>query len=212
MNCRKLVPPVLLALMVSAPQILAAQVDPDSINHRNNCRLAAQVVETGQPPTKKDWALSYIGTCGEGGGEVLAQVLDELRTSNDIERLDEIGHAVAWRLRDGHVYGMAYDIAQDDAASPPARVTAIGLLIGLVYSGAVYSHHQLASGEPGSCISGSLHYQGVEGAPLPEDYSRRILELGEVLERDEAQPTEVRNAALCIWVVHPDAARPGGTQ
>lgn len=32
----------------------------DKTRRRNDCRLADQVIETGQPATKKEWAYGYI--------------------------------------------------------------------------------------------------------------------------------------------------------
>lgn len=46
---------------------LRAQVNPDSVKLRNDCRLAEQVLTTGQPATHRREALTVIGLCGGDG-------------------------------------------------------------------------------------------------------------------------------------------------
>lgn len=44
-----------------------AQANPDSVKLRNDCRLAQQVLTTGQPATHRQEALTIIGLCGREG-------------------------------------------------------------------------------------------------------------------------------------------------
>lgn len=59
-----------LGLLLSAllgltlPSALHAQADPDSVKLRNDCRLAAQVLSTGQPAPHFEDALTTIARCG----------------------------------------------------------------------------------------------------------------------------------------------------
>lgn len=53
---------------------LHAQVKPDSVKLRNDCRLAEQVLTTGQPATHRHEALSVIGLCGREGAGALVSV------------------------------------------------------------------------------------------------------------------------------------------
>jgi hypothetical protein len=56
---------VLVLASFGAPA--SAQVNPDSVKLRNDCRLAAQVLTTGQPAPHRREALSVIGLCGREG-------------------------------------------------------------------------------------------------------------------------------------------------
>ncbi len=57
---------VLLLLLTAASSLGGQQSEvPDSVHHRNNCRLAGQVITTGRPAAHTTWALSYIGACGD---------------------------------------------------------------------------------------------------------------------------------------------------
>ena len=52
-----------LALLVLTPLPGASQADPGAVHHRNDCRLAEQILTQGQPAGKRDWALEIIGSC-----------------------------------------------------------------------------------------------------------------------------------------------------
>ena len=54
-----------LALLLSSTA--QGQANPDSIKLRDDCRLAEQVLSTGQPATHRQDALSIIGHCGREG-------------------------------------------------------------------------------------------------------------------------------------------------
>jgi hypothetical protein len=54
-----------LALLILAPLPAASQADPGVVQHRNDCRLAEQILTQGQPAGKRSWALEIIGSCPE---------------------------------------------------------------------------------------------------------------------------------------------------
>ena len=62
----------LIALLFLVPSAASAQQSrsavPDSVHARNHCRLAGQVVRTGQPATKRAWAWAVLPACGSEGG------------------------------------------------------------------------------------------------------------------------------------------------
>src|SRR5574341_818799 len=51
-----------------------AQVNPDSVKLRNDCRLAEQVLTTGEPATHRQEALTVIGLCGRESVPALLSV------------------------------------------------------------------------------------------------------------------------------------------
>jgi hypothetical protein len=58
-----------LALLVTSTSAASAQADPDSVKHRNNCRLASQVVERAVSDPKRAWAHGYIRLCDDAGAK-----------------------------------------------------------------------------------------------------------------------------------------------
>lgn len=63
----------MLALPLLATAVGAQDSDSSyEARKRNQCRLAVQVIETGQPAPKYEWALSLIRICTEEGGPALA--------------------------------------------------------------------------------------------------------------------------------------------
>ena len=50
---------------------------------RNNCRLASQVIATGNPAPKKNWAYGFIRTCPEAG-DALASAWDTALSAGDL--------------------------------------------------------------------------------------------------------------------------------
>lgn len=190
------------------PLALQAQVRSDSVKHRNECRFATQVVETGHPAPHAEWALGYIVACGTRvHGAVLATALRLLRGETDTVKI-----APFWRnarfLRDGALYDAAVEIAGDRSASVPARVFAILGLIHLTKEG--------RSAGSGNLIGGFYEHQGlrwvrggcartivindlrIDGAPLPADHRARITALARQLRSDESEPLDVQTAAACL--------------
>lgn len=109
------------------PLMASGQANPDSVKNRNDCRLAVQVVTTGHPAVKTDWAMAFVRDCPDLPS-ALARSIRELRSSRDTGVLDRLTAPADW-LRDGSVYGAAYEVLQDRMASPEARVFAIRVLM-----------------------------------------------------------------------------------
>lgn len=125
---------LLLGCVWSMP--VSTQVVPaDSIRHRNDCRLARQVLEHGHPASKRVWALSHFVSCGPEAGLVAANVLSQHRDDEGFSReLDEIVSA-ATSLVDGRMAAAALEIAIDPGAGKAARVQALRLLYAQVRPG-----------------------------------------------------------------------------
>lgn len=196
-------------VLAFAPVAAFAQADPDSVQLRNDCRLAIQVLTTGQPAPKRPWASSFIAACGAEAGGPLADLMRRNRASADTALLNEITRP-AFRLRDGQVFTAAHEIAEDRSASPQARVFAVRTLIWSISPGRWYRYSDLADDASGrtDCI-GDLYtdFEYTEGAALPPDYLQRVLELAERLMKIEEESQAVKNAAICARVVHPHPLR-----
>lgn len=60
-------------LLASSSRSPAQTVDRSAeVHHRNQCRRAAQVIESGHPANRRAWARRYISSCGDQGPVVLA--------------------------------------------------------------------------------------------------------------------------------------------
>lgn len=55
---------------VASPRVVNAQASPDSVQHRNECRLAEQILRTGHPHPHLGDALAILPTCGDIPAEV----------------------------------------------------------------------------------------------------------------------------------------------
>lgn len=92
--------------------------------HRSNCRLAAQVLETGRPDPHREWALRYIGECEGEGAIVLGRLWQTVAGGAEVEPL-------VWsslRLRDARLYQWLRETATDRSRPGPVRIAAMLVL------------------------------------------------------------------------------------
>ena len=204
---------VLLLFCLTGAGCVSAQTVPDSVKQRNDCRLAEQVVRTGHPAPKREWALWEIRRhCGASGGRALADAIREHRTSRDTAWLGELT-SPAIQLRDGAVFAVSAQIARDRSASPEARVFAIRTLIWSLRPGYGITYDDLAGAGEGSggCYSHGpeLHFQPTDGAPLPAGHASEVQAVAEQILLDAAEPAPVRSAARCALLAsrRPSRAR-----
>jgi hypothetical protein len=178
--------PILLAaaaMTLAGVTSAAAQSDrPDEVHLRNDCRLAAQVLDTGQPANRRDWALHTIWLCGEEGPPILARMWSQAKT--DSARAESVLD-LSSRLRDSRIADAATAVARDASSPDAARLAAIILLIRYAdpYSG--LSVRLLAvpdgwtPGRPVRTLSGgrSPHaiYQTGGASPLPAGFSGDVI-------------------------------------
>ena len=118
--------PLGLLLLVGAMPAGAQQSDhPAEVHHRNNCRLAAQVFETGHPHPRYAWAQEYIMNCkDEGPAYFAAQWATVQGDTSELRRI-LMGST---RIRDARVYASLRKTATDRSRPDAVRVAA---LIGL---------------------------------------------------------------------------------
>jgi hypothetical protein len=191
------------------PLRVAGQASPDSVKFRNDCRLATQVVTTGHPAVKTDWAMTIIRECPAVAG-ALARALAGARSSTDTVELTRITNAADW-LRDGSLFAAAYDLLGDRAASHEARIFGVRVLMWAFLPGTEirYSHLvAIVDGDGVPICAGlgpSLHGDLVIGTPLPPDWAPRAQHLGRTIALDPTEPVRVRQAARCLALAIPYA-------
>lgn len=186
---------LLVIMLVSTPTFLRAQEHADSVRHRNNCRLAEQIVSTGNPAPHEEWALSYIGACGlERYGMALASAVRRLRASEDSALLNRYWGVAVW-LDDGSLLDAALDVAGDPGASILARLHAV---LALRHSISTPGRRAtLASLAAGECIAVSVRDDlRLTGRLRPANYEQRLRDMASKLASDPVP--QMRAAAECL--------------
>jgi hypothetical protein len=106
---------------------MAAQAgQANDVQERNDCRLAAQVIRTGNPAPHRDWAYSFITGCAEEGPAV---IVEQWRTQStpDERALQRLMTTSAY-LRTRAVFEAVSAAAADRARGHVIRIHALGML------------------------------------------------------------------------------------
>jgi hypothetical protein len=117
---------VLAALFPAAVPLHAQQSDRAAEVHlRNQCRMAAQVIRTGHPDAKRDWARRQIPSCPEEGPAILAEQWRTLRAdTGQVEWL----RFHSSRIRDQRLYDQLRQTVSDRSRPDLVRVAAMLVL------------------------------------------------------------------------------------
>jgi hypothetical protein len=99
--------------------------NPLMVKHRNDCRLAAQILTTGHPHTKRDWARGYIANCENEG--VPAIVQEWRNVPSDTAAVVQLMRA-STSIRDMRIYEQARSVAVDRSRADVVRVGAMHVL------------------------------------------------------------------------------------
>lgn len=115
------------ALLISSAVPLSAQGQDTALaaKHRNDCRLASQVLATGHPHPHREWALRYIASCEHEGPLALAAQWE--RSDATGSELEIIVRSSA-RLRDARLYRKLGQTAEDRSKPSAVRVGAMLVL------------------------------------------------------------------------------------
>jgi hypothetical protein len=195
---------VLLFLLVTGALPAAAQVSeqPPEVHKRNNCRLAAQVLHSGEPHTRLEWARAYIVDCQE---EAPAYFTARWASApSDTASLRQL-IASSTRVRDIRVYAVLRQAALDASRPDAVRVAAMIGLTRYVNPHIVIdlSHLRPPAGEANPAIrlqGGSIvDVVQVPGAQVFGSVTAEVLTLlrGIASARD-SEPREVWYAAAVI--------------
>jgi hypothetical protein len=191
-----------IALACFAAPVHAQNNRAAEVQHRNDCRLAAQTLRTGNPAPKLEWARNYIPTCEEEGPEVLAT--EWLQTSGDIADLRYLVFH-SGRLRDARLFSAMRSVALDQSRPVSVRVGAmLGLSRYVDPGNAIWFSDLRAPAEPVRRIplvtSWSTAANQLSGAePISTHVADAVLQLfdGISAQRDK-QPIEVWYAAAVL--------------
>ena len=190
---------VLVASIAANPCTVAGQASPDTIHHRNDCRLAAQVLRTGEPSTKLRWSVQVAPSCARIGAATAAALL-RLRSSSDTAVLGGLV-AISPRVRDDSLFGAALNVSADPSATPEARVAALTTLFFQVTGHSAVSYQSIVRGFPSDelCPVGfySNPYAVNVSTPLRASAAADAMATAKSVESSDAPPV-VRGSASCV--------------
>ena len=190
-----------LALTLIVPGSACAQLQPDSVHHRNECRLARQILLQGQPANKRDWALNHILRCGAVGGATIAAMVSESRHHETNDPGLEQTVMLTASMRDDSIFGAALGVAQDAAAGKASRIQALRILYFQIASWMAMDPYGSFLADSGGTYVPLSDWEMLRGTPLRPDAVREALAVGERLlatERDRdvlAAADKLRNRA-----------------
>lgn len=166
-----------------------SRVRADTVQHRHRCRLAIQVLETGEPANKRTWALSIIPGCGASGGVALSSALARLRHVQAPDpNLEHIVQASVGFL-DARLLQTALDIAADPTAGETARIEALRLVFHQVRPEMWTTHRDFVT-DSGNEVVAIDNYPMV-GTPHPADYLAGIARTLDELATNEVATSRV---------------------
>lgn len=116
-----------LGIAVASANVSAQSSErPADVQLRNDCRLAAQVLRTGHPAPKAEWAMKMIANCAVDGPPVLAQLWSA--PALDSARAEQLLDA-STRLRDDRLADAALRVLQTTTHPEAARLAGLILLV-----------------------------------------------------------------------------------
>jgi hypothetical protein len=188
--------PLVVVVAVMPFVSLHAQHEHD-VQLRNDCRLALQVLEHGQPANRYEWALDVIVDCGAEGAQALAAELRQVgEHSTPSPRLDFLADR-ATMVIDSAIFNAALEVALDRTAGEAGRVYALSVVYTQVTHGYQPYRGLVMDYGPGGTIM--IDWPASTAEPpvrrvLPTDAPQRALNLLQVLAHTDPNPV-VREAA-----------------
>jgi hypothetical protein len=197
---------IALALLAGTAARANAQGNPDSVKHRNDCRLAEQTLTTGHPDSKTAWSLQIISSCGADGATALAAAVSSSGSSTDTSFLSNLRQQAGY-FTDGDIFAAALGVAGNPAATAPSRVFALLTLQSIITPRSVNTYADATTGLDGNgapaCTRMTVSRSEAEilpgATPLPPDYLTQAHTLIVDLQKDASVPALVRAAAQCVW-------------
>jgi hypothetical protein len=184
-----------------APALAQESDRPADAHKRNNCRLAAQVLTSGHPHPRHEWARTYIVDCEDEGPAYFANQWSA--ASGDTATLRQL-MAGSSRVRDARVYAVLRQVAVDGSRPGAVRVAAMLTLAGYVDPGITIDLSELQP--PTGTIERirfrggtSIHAVQVQGAqPLGSVTAEVLSLLNAVAANRSSEPREVWYAAAVL--------------
>ena len=173
-------------------------------HHRNDCRLAHQVLTLGQPAVKREWALRTISRCGPLGAEAVAHQLLAGAQAGDTSAV-RMAAGLSSAFVHPEIFAAGARLAADGGLAPLIRINGVVVLAMQV--------DPVLSVTPGDIVlppytDNSVLSVGTYAGPLrvlagalPEDADERAAQIGIGILNDASSPRELRNAAHHLAVI-----------
>jgi hypothetical protein len=182
-----------VVLPVSRP-LEAQREHADSVELRNWCRLAEQVLEHGQPANKRPWAVRVLPLCGATAAHWITTSLRQHRADQvNTNALEEIVAATTI-FKDADVFAAAITLAQDGSAGTAARVQAVRIIYYQITPGAAEPYEYFVSRQETNLAIDSDAPMTV-GKPLPPNAPMTATATGHSIIADPLAPETVKRAA-----------------
>lgn len=187
-----------VCLVLGIPAVTSAQrsTEAEDAKLRADCRLATQVLTTGNPARKEEWAWKTITRCEESAGAVLATLWADAPA--DTAELDRL-YVASDRRRDRRVLETLIEVARTRESAQLVRLGALRVLAAYTDPRLVVDwEHLLQPGaETGrrvllSTRTDVVTFDGIE--PLPPDTEDRVLAALRQLAASDPDPV-IRTAA-----------------
>lgn len=137
---------VLVALALLVGTRAPAQAPESADEHiRNDCRLAAQIIRTGQPAPHSEWAYSIIRLCDLSGPAALAERWQTVADSAELVRL--AGASAQFSNRT--LFNALAAVVLDHAASVEARLQGMEVLASYANPNVALNAYDLRHPMPG---------------------------------------------------------------
>jgi len=191
------------AILASQGAAAAAQQNPvaTSAQHRADCRLAHQVLTSGHPANKREWAEGYIRSCPAEAPAWLVRQWGEVEADTDrVTRLVWLSS----ELRDARLYSAAREVILDVGRADVVRAGAMLLLARYVNPGNAMTLESLRPppgevvGIPSSTDSNTGSSQGPGSEPLGDVGAQVVALLDDLAQHRDSHPKAVWYAAAVI--------------
>lgn len=172
-----------------------------AVKHRNQCRLAAQVVRTGHPQPHRSGAIEYVAHCENEGPVVLAEQWQTLGGGG--QDLEDLVFS-SKRVRDNRLYQALSRTAADRSRPAAVRAGAMLVLVKYVDPASAIGFSDLVP--PDSIVhiprvggSTTANNQVIGAVPVPGPVGAAVLALLESIGSARSEePREVWYAAAVL--------------
>lgn len=167
---------LLLCLIAPATATqLSAQADPDSVQLRNDCRLADQVIRTARPANRRAWALGLVPACGTSGVQAVVAQWQSVEATGDSATIVELRRSI-YHVQDRLLFDTFMGTVGSSTASARAKVEAWYYLFKQIGRGIILPQAEL-SVEPMEMLctfNFSTTAPPLQLSPLPGDYVQLV--------------------------------------
>lgn len=185
-----------VALLFMMPAIVEGQANPDSVKLRNDCRFAAQIIESGRPAPHRSEALDILQACGVVATPALVQLWEQ----DNLSEADQVKLTFASvRILSDTLARTLLRTAESPNRSVMVRASALAALVSIVDPSLDVTAQELVEERPGRkrlLARRSHRYSqfGRESLTVPV-----LAELTTLVHRLSADPSpEIQRAAAMI--------------